>query len=90
MPNSLHLLHYQIKLLRSYLEDPKAQVDACRDPKLRSGAFVDIPIERASEVDDFLLDTGHWRKLAAQPLGFSGHFAFYNEVSDFNVADAFV
>ena len=90
MPNSLHLLHYQIKLLRSYLEDPKAHVDACRDPKPRSGTFVDIPIERASEVADFLLDTGHWRKLAAQPSGFSGLFAFYNEVCDFNVAGAFV
>jgi L-ascorbate metabolism protein UlaG (beta-lactamase superfamily) len=56
VPSSLHLLHYQIKLLKSYLEDPKVHLAACRDPKMRSGNFVDIPCERASEVEDFLLD----------------------------------
>jgi L-ascorbate metabolism protein UlaG (beta-lactamase superfamily) len=57
VPSSLHLLHYQIKLLRSYLKDPKVHVNACRDVKLRSGTLVDIPAERASEVEDFLSNT---------------------------------
>jgi len=55
--SSLHLLHYQLKLLRSYLEDPKAHVDACRDARLRSGTLVDIPAESAGEVEKFLSDT---------------------------------
>src|SRR5262245_59355956 len=57
VPGSLHLLHYQIKLLRSYLKDPNVHVNACRDAKLRSGTLVDIPAERASEVEDFLSNT---------------------------------
>jgi L-ascorbate metabolism protein UlaG (beta-lactamase superfamily) len=52
--SSLHLLHYQIKLLRSYLENPKWHFTGCRDAKLRSGTLVDIPVERASEVEEFL------------------------------------
>src|SRR5262245_50044823 len=54
VPSSLHLLHYQIKLLHAYLRDPKVHVDACQNAKMRSGAFVDIPVERASEVGGLL------------------------------------
>ena len=56
-PSSLHLLHYQIKLLNSYLRDPKMHFNACRDAKLRSGTFVDIPVERASEVESLISQT---------------------------------
>jgi L-ascorbate metabolism protein UlaG (beta-lactamase superfamily) len=57
LPAGLHLASYQLKLLRSYLDDPSAHARACRNPKLRSGRFVDIPVERAGEVRDFLAAT---------------------------------
>lgn len=57
VPSSLHLLHYQIKILRSYLEAPEVHVRTCQNPKLRSGPFVDIPAARAQEVSDFLSAT---------------------------------
>jgi hypothetical protein len=57
VPSSLHLLHYQIKILKSYLADPSVHVRTCQNPKLRSGPFVDIPAERAHEVGDFLSAT---------------------------------
>jgi L-ascorbate metabolism protein UlaG (beta-lactamase superfamily) len=44
-------------LLRSYLENPKAHAEAGQDAKLRSGTLVNIPIERAGEVEDFLSKT---------------------------------
>jgi L-ascorbate metabolism protein UlaG (beta-lactamase superfamily) len=55
--SSLHLQHYQLNLLQSYLDDPKFHVQACRDRKLRSGPFVDIPVERAPEVAALLAST---------------------------------
>nr|QEO74046.1 hypothetical protein [uncultured bacterium] len=55
--SSLHLQHYQLNLLQSYLDDPKFHVQACRDRKLRSGPFVDIPLERAPEVAALLAST---------------------------------
>jgi len=54
---SLHLRDYQIKLLKSYLADPQVHVDACANPKLRSGPFVDIPPRRAGEVSELLKST---------------------------------
>jgi L-ascorbate metabolism protein UlaG (beta-lactamase superfamily) len=57
LPASLHLTHYQLRLLRSYLDDPSAHARACQSPKLRSGPFVDIPAARAGEVRDFLAAT---------------------------------
>jgi hypothetical protein len=57
LPSSLHLEHYQISILQNYLNDPSVHVKACRDPNLRSGPFVDIPIERADEVRQLLADT---------------------------------
>lgn len=47
---SLQLNNYQLKLLDSFLRDPRAHADACRDPKLRSGPFVDLPPARVDEV----------------------------------------
>jgi len=57
VPFSLHLQHYQLTILRNYLEDPNVHFQACRNPKLRSGPLVDIPAERAPEVTAFLADT---------------------------------
>src|SRR6266404_3542428 len=57
VPFSLHLQHYQLNILRNYLEDPNVHFQACRNPKLRSGPLVDIPAERAPEVAAFLADT---------------------------------
>ena len=49
-PYSMHLRHYQIKTVLSYLENPNIHLKACRNPKLIGGPFVDIPAERAEEV----------------------------------------
>jgi L-ascorbate metabolism protein UlaG (beta-lactamase superfamily) len=49
-PYSMHLRHYQIKTVSSYLENPQIHLKACRNPKLIGGPFVDIPAERADEV----------------------------------------
>lgn len=57
VPASLHLREYQIKLLKSYLADPKIHANVCANPKLRSGPFVDVPPARAGEVKDFLKQT---------------------------------
>lgn len=54
---SLHLQHYQLELLQSYLKDPQVHARTCQDPKLRSGPFVDIPAERAGEVKALLSST---------------------------------
>lgn len=54
---SLHLRQYQLGLLQSYLENPRAHEQACREPKLRSGRFVEIPEARAREVEEFLAAT---------------------------------
>jgi len=54
---SLYLQHYQLEVLRSYLKDPEVHFNACRNPKLRSGPLVDIPVERADEVANFLAAT---------------------------------
>lgn len=56
VPSSLHLQYSQIPLLQSYLKDPEIHVQACRNPKLRSGPFVDVPRERAAEVEALLQD----------------------------------
>ncbi len=54
---SLYLQHYQLEVLRSYLKDPEVHFSACKNPKLRSGPLVDIPVERADEVASFLAAT---------------------------------
>jgi L-ascorbate metabolism protein UlaG (beta-lactamase superfamily) len=57
IPYSLHLANYQVKLLRSYLQDPEVHVKTCRNPRLRSGPFVDLAPERIEEVKAFLAET---------------------------------
>ncbi|HYP30134.1 MAG TPA: MBL fold metallo-hydrolase [Blastocatellia bacterium] len=54
---SLHLKNYQLDMMNSYLADPKVHFNACADPKLRSGSFVEIPEERAPELMRFMSDT---------------------------------
>lgn len=54
---SLYLQHYQLEVLRSYLKDPEVHFSACKNPKLRSGPLVDIPVQRAEEVAAFLATT---------------------------------
>ena len=56
-PYSLHLLHYQGKILSSFLADPEVHARACRNPKLLGGRFVDIAPERAPEVARLLAET---------------------------------
>ncbi|WP_166144125.1 MBL fold metallo-hydrolase [Methylosinus sp. RM1] len=53
---SLHLVNYQVKTLRSYLDNPGLHEKSCRDPRLLGGAFVDIPSERTPEVAALLRD----------------------------------
>lgn len=51
---SLHIQSYQVPVLESYLKDPKVHVETCKDPRLRSGPFVDIPEARKEEVSRLL------------------------------------
>ena len=56
-PYSMHMLHYQIKTLNSYLANPEIHLKACRNPKFAGGPFVDVPLERAGEVRQLLETT---------------------------------
>ncbi len=55
--SSLHLKNYQVNLLESFLKDPSVHVQACQNPKLRSGPFVDINPARIDDVEQFLAST---------------------------------
>lgn len=56
VPASLHLQHYQLNTLASYLEDPDGHFRASHDPNLVGGPFVDVPAERAGEIRELLED----------------------------------
>jgi L-ascorbate metabolism protein UlaG (beta-lactamase superfamily) len=76
VPASLHLKNYQVPLLESYLADPKIHADACRERELRSGPFIDIPVERAGEVAQLLEST---RQRMQPQLGLAHDvFEFHN------------
>lgn len=80
VPYSLHLRHYQLSVLESYLKDPRVHVRACQDPKLRSGPLVDIPAERAPEVAAFLSET---RRTQAANLRLADELVeFHNRLVD--------
>ena len=49
---SLHMLNYQMKTLSSYLADPQIHIKACQNLKFLGGPFVDIPVDRANEVEE--------------------------------------
>ncbi len=77
--SSLHLRNYQTNLLRSYLDSPQSHAEACQNPRLRSGRVVDIPVARAAEVKDFLLNT---EAEQADNLRFAESvIAFHNQLS---------
>lgn len=57
VPYSLHMTYYQLKTLESYLRKPEIHLKAARNPKLAGGAFVDVPKERAAEVEALLEKT---------------------------------
>ena len=61
VPYSLHMLNYQKKTISSYLKNPAIHVQASSNPKLLGGAFVNIPVERASEIEQMLasMDSDH-------------------------------
>jgi L-ascorbate metabolism protein UlaG (beta-lactamase superfamily) len=52
---SLHLLNYQKKAVSSYLQNPDIHIKASSNPKLLGGAFVNIPVERAPDIQQMLL-----------------------------------
>ncbi|MGI0034796.1 MAG: MBL fold metallo-hydrolase [Nitrososphaera sp.] len=54
---SMHLTYYQLGLLASYLNDPELHIKASRNPRLAGGRFVNIPVERASEVRMLIEET---------------------------------
>ena len=56
-PYSMHLVHYQIKTLTSYLANPEIHLKACRNPKFTGGPFVDVPVDRAAEIRQLLETT---------------------------------
>ncbi|MDD1617484.1 MAG: hypothetical protein CG439_2601 [Methylococcaceae bacterium NSP1-2] len=51
---SLHMLNYQKKAISSYLQNPDIHVKASSNPKLLGGAFVNIPVHRAPEIQQML------------------------------------
>lgn len=55
VPYSLHMLHYQIKVLSSYLADPEMHVEVCQSPEFSGGPFVNVPVERADEIAAMLV-----------------------------------
>jgi L-ascorbate metabolism protein UlaG (beta-lactamase superfamily) len=57
VPAALHLANYQLPALASYLKDPLSHVAASRDPEMIGGPFVDLPPERAAEVERLLEST---------------------------------
>lgn len=46
--------HYQVPNLRQYLKSPAANVEACRNPMLRAGRFVNIPVDRVRDAEALL------------------------------------
>src|SRR5262245_24552687 len=56
-PACLHLLHYQIKIMESYLADPEAHAIASQDKYFSSGPFIKISSDRAHEVKKLLAET---------------------------------
>jgi glyoxylase-like metal-dependent hydrolase (beta-lactamase superfamily II) len=51
---SLHLRDRQVPVARSYLKAPKIHAAAARDPRLYAGRFMQVPAERAGEIERLL------------------------------------
>jgi L-ascorbate metabolism protein UlaG (beta-lactamase superfamily) len=79
VPASLHLQRYQINLMESYSRYPKIHIQACLNPQLRYGPFIDIPADRAGEVKELLANTkaamSENLELANSVIQFSNHLA---------------
>jgi L-ascorbate metabolism protein UlaG (beta-lactamase superfamily) len=54
VPYSLHMLHYQMNILSSYLANPEMHIEASQDAQFFGGPFVTVPIERAQEIEQML------------------------------------
>ncbi|MEY9894318.1 L-ascorbate metabolism protein UlaG (beta-lactamase superfamily) [Catenulispora sp. MAP12-49] len=54
VPAALNLATLQVPLLESYLQTPQVHINACNNPALRGGFFVNIGEERIEEVRDLL------------------------------------
>lgn len=79
VPYSLHMVHYQIKTLSSYVTNPEIHLKALRNPKFAGGPFVDIAAERAQEVAD-LLDS--MQREQSENIRFAAEVTeFYNYLS---------
>lgn len=64
LPAGLHLLHYQLPLLRSYVADPEQHARASADPMFVGAPFASVPPGRRAEMQQ-LLERSETR-LAAQ------------------------
>jgi L-ascorbate metabolism protein UlaG (beta-lactamase superfamily) len=50
VPASLHLLNYQLPVLRSYLASPASHYAAANDPMFKGGSFINVPPEHAAQI----------------------------------------
>lgn len=55
--HAMFVKNYQVPLLQSYLRDPELHVKACKEPRMRSGRFLNIPIERKINIEQLLKTT---------------------------------
>jgi L-ascorbate metabolism protein UlaG (beta-lactamase superfamily) len=74
---ALNLAFLQVPLLESYLKSPRVHVNACRNPQLRGGFFVDVEESRAAEVADLLAVV---RRERAGMLGLAAAVAEADEI----------
>ena len=51
---AMNLAFVQVPLLESYLQSPQVHINACNNPQLRGGFFVNIEAARSGEIRDLL------------------------------------
>jgi L-ascorbate metabolism protein UlaG (beta-lactamase superfamily) len=51
---SMNLAFVQVPMLESYLQSPQVHINACRNPELRGGFFVNLEEARSGEIRDLL------------------------------------
>jgi len=51
---AMNLAFVQVPLLESYLQSPQVHINACNNPALRGGLFVNVGAARAGEIRDLL------------------------------------
>ena len=52
--SAMNLAFLQVPMLESYLQSPQVHVNACRNPELRGGFFVNVAQDRSGEVRQLL------------------------------------